>query len=56
MTLLNRQAYKIVLADYSAYCSFEQEELDFKNEGRVVGYLARLNGKEFTAVKPDWLK
>lgn len=56
MTLLNRQAYRLVVADYGAYCSFEEEKIEIKHEGNIVGYRPIMREKQFTPEKPDWLK
>jgi adenylate cyclase len=55
-TLLNQPAYEEVFEKYSAYCSFEDAELDVKHEGIHVGYSVHLNQKTPSLEQPAWVK
>lgn len=53
-TLVNEPAYERLFAEYSAYCDFDETDLEIKHEGAAVAHRARLNGKSFQAEPPSW--
>jgi class 3 adenylate cyclase len=55
-TLLNQPAYEQVFDNYSGHCHFEETELDFKHEGRMLAYRVRRNEKTSDLTEPNWLK
>jgi adenylate cyclase len=56
ITLLNQPAYEEIFSKFSAYCSFEESQIDVKHEGIHVGYSVKLNKKPFDPAQPEWLK
>ena len=55
-TLLNQPAYQQIFEKFSAYCSFDDSELDVKHEGIHLGHLVGLNGKQYDPAQPGWFK
>jgi len=55
-TLLNQPGYEKISEKFSAYCFFNETEIDIKNEGPTLAYEVRLNGKEFKPSRPAWTK
>lgn len=56
ITLLNQPAFEQVFERYSGYCSFTEDVVEFKHEGRMIAYRVSPNGKPFEPVIPQWLK
>lgn len=54
VTLLNQAAYEEIFEKFSAYCSFEEAELDVKHEGIHLSYEVKLNGKAYSPAPPGW--
>jgi class 3 adenylate cyclase len=54
-TLLNRQAYRWIFQQYSAYCTFVATTVHIKNEGDFAAYQVTLNGKEYHLKPPPWV-
>jgi class 3 adenylate cyclase len=53
-TLLNQPAYEHIFERFSAYCNFEETEIEFKHEGKTVAYRVSLNEKAFRLAIPAW--
>lgn len=53
-TLLNQPAYEHIFERFSAYCNFEETEIEFKHEGKTVAYRVSLNEKAFRLATPTW--
>ena len=54
-TLLNQPGFEKVSERLSAYCFFNETELDIKNEGATLAYELRLNRKEYIPSPPGWV-
>jgi len=54
-TLLNQPAHEEIFLKFSAYCSFDEDELEVKHEGLHLGYQVRLNGKKYSSKPQGWL-
>jgi class 3 adenylate cyclase len=55
LTYLNQPGYEKISEQYSAYCFFEEREIEIKNEGDTLAYKIQLNGKEYVPKKPEWI-
>jgi adenylate cyclase len=53
-TFLNQPAYEQIFDRYSAYCDFDECDIDIKHEGPTLAWRARLNGKSFEPGIPEW--
>lgn len=53
-TFVNQPAFEELFERYSAFCDFEQKEIDIKHEGKTLAYDIVLNGKIYTPSIPDW--
>jgi class 3 adenylate cyclase len=54
-TLLNQPAYEQIAEKIGSLCFTAETTLDIKYEGRLLAYEARLNGRPYTPIDPDWL-
>jgi class 3 adenylate cyclase len=54
-TLLNQYAYEKISERFSPYCSFQETEIEIKNEGKTLAYQVQLNEIEYTPSPPPWL-
>jgi class 3 adenylate cyclase len=55
VTLLNEPAYNAIFDEFSALCTFDETVINFKNEGNMVAYPVKLNGKAIQGKAPAWL-
>jgi class 3 adenylate cyclase len=53
-TYLNYPAYVQIFDQYSAYCDFDECDINIKHEGSTLACRARLNGKSFQPAIPKW--
>jgi class 3 adenylate cyclase len=53
-TLLNQPAFEEIFSKFSAYCTFEETDIEVKHEGSNVAYAVKLNGKEYRPGPPKW--
>jgi class 3 adenylate cyclase len=53
-TFVNQPAYEQLFKEYSAYCDFEETELDMKHGGASVAYRAKLNSKQYRPKTSPW--
>jgi len=53
-TLLNQQGYEKISENFSTYCSFQETEIEIKNEGKTLAYQVQLNGIEYSPCPPPW--
>jgi class 3 adenylate cyclase len=54
-TFVNQPAFEQLFELFSEYCDFEETELEIKHEGKTLAHKARLNGKPYEHVQPEWL-
>jgi class 3 adenylate cyclase len=55
-TLLNQPAYEVTSQKFGEYVNFQETEIDIKNEGNTLAYLATLSKKIPKIKPPDWLE
>ena len=53
-TLLNQPGYEKISEKFSSYCFFQETEIEIKNEGKMLAYKVKLNGKEYSPSPPNW--
>ena len=53
-TLLNQHGYEKISEKFSAYCFFQETEIEIKNEGKTLAYQVQLNGIEYSPSPPPW--
>lgn len=53
-TLVNQPAFEEIFERFSAYCSFDEGEIEVKLEGTLIGHFTKLNGKPYTPRQPKW--
>ncbi len=51
-TLLNQRAYAEIFSKYSAYCQFDETEINLKHEGPTLAYSVSGNNKPFLDLTP----
>jgi class 3 adenylate cyclase len=54
-TFVNQPAFEQLFELFSEYCDFEETELEIKHEGKTLAHKARLNGKRYEHLQPEWL-
>jgi class 3 adenylate cyclase len=55
-TLVNQPAYEIYMKNFSSVVNFSENELNFKNEGKMLAYEMTRNTKALEASTPDWVE
>jgi adenylate cyclase len=55
-TLLNQPAYEITSEKFGEYVNFQETEIEIKNEGNTLAYLATLSKKTPKTKPPDWFE
>jgi class 3 adenylate cyclase len=53
-TLLNQPAYEVTSRKFGQYVNFREVEIDMKNEGLMLAYIATLTEPHYKPQKPDW--
>jgi class 3 adenylate cyclase len=55
-TLLNQPAHEQIFEKFSAYCSFQETEIEMKHEGVHLGHIVKVNEKLYAPSAPAWHK